>query len=79
MNALTHDEIVSSVGSLDDQIIAEVLATGATAEELAAAQAWRLNDEAPMNAGHSLPSGRVGRLVELLDAAEEALPGEPLE
>ena len=33
------------------------------------------NDEALMNAGRSLPSGRVGQIVTILQAAEDDAPG----
>jgi hypothetical protein len=50
--------------------IAQIIGTGATAEELAEAQAWIVNDEPLMNAGKPLPSGRVGELVEILTELE---------
>ena len=71
MTALTRDEVVAVLGSVDDTVVAEVLAMGATREELTEAHAWTLSDEALMNAGRSLPSGRVGRLVEILQLIEE--------
>lgn len=37
---LTHDDVVSLVGDLDDAEIATILATGATAQELDEAIAW---------------------------------------
>ena len=77
MTMLTRADVVATVGPVDDHIIAEVLATGASAEELAVARDWTLNDDARMNAGRELPSGRVAQLVELIEAAEECLPGDP--
>jgi len=59
------------LGPLDDVTIAELIATGASAEELAQAQAWLANDEALMNAGKSLPAGRVGELVDIVAAIEQ--------
>ena len=41
MTRLTRDEIIKAVGQVDDVTIAEMIGTGATAEELAEAQAWR--------------------------------------
>jgi len=52
-------------------VIAKVIATGATSEKLAEAHAWLANDEPLMNAGRSLPSGRVGRLVDIIAAINE--------
>jgi hypothetical protein len=76
MTRLTRDDVIKAIGEADDVAIAEIIGTGATAEELAEAQAWLANDEALMNAGRPLPSGRVGELVEILEEleAEEAGP-----
>jgi hypothetical protein len=43
----------------------------ATTEGLAEAHAWLAKDEPLMNAGHSLPSGRVARLVDIVAIIEE--------
>ena len=72
MQPLARDEILAALGPVDDHLVAEVLATGASREELALAEAWFTNDEAPMNAGDSLASGRIARIVELLQAAEDS-------
>lgn len=37
---LTHDEVVALVGDLEDDAIAEIIATGATARDLDEAIAW---------------------------------------
>jgi hypothetical protein len=73
MTRLTRDDVIKAIGEADDVAIAEIIGTGATAEELAEAQAWLANDEALINAGRPLPSGRVGELVEILSelAADE--------
>jgi hypothetical protein len=70
MRHLTRDDIIKAVGPADDVTIAEIIGTGATAEELAEAQAWIANDEPLINAGKPLPSGRVGELVEILSELE---------
>jgi hypothetical protein len=51
--------------------VADIIATGATWQELAEAHTWLANDEALINAGKHLPSGRVGRLVEIMAAKEQ--------
>jgi hypothetical protein len=73
MSTLTRDEIAAALGSVDDHLIAEILATEASAEEFAQARAWLMNNEAPMNVGAPLPSGRVGRLIELLESVDDGL------
>jgi hypothetical protein len=70
MNRLARDDVINAVGEVDDVTIAQIIGTGATAEELAEAQAWIVNDEPLMNAGKPLPSGRVGELVEILTELE---------
>jgi hypothetical protein len=71
MTRLTRDDVIKAIGEADDVAIAEIIGTGATAEELAEAQAWLANDEALINAGRPLPSGRVGELVEILEELEQ--------
>jgi hypothetical protein len=71
MTRLTRDDVIKAIGEADDVAIAEIIGTGATAEELAEAQAWLANDEPLMNAGRPLPSGRVGELVEILTELEQ--------
>jgi hypothetical protein len=71
MAALTRDDVRAVLGPADDHLIAAVLSTGASREEFALAEAWYGNDEAPMNAGDRLASGRVAQIVDLLQAADD--------
>jgi len=71
MSALTRKHVTAMLGELDDEVVAEIIATGATPEELAEAHAWLANDEPLMNAGRPLPSGRVARLVDIVAAITE--------
>jgi hypothetical protein len=66
MQRVTRDDITKAFGPVDDVTIAEIIGTGATADELAEAQAWIINDEPLMNAGKPLASGRVRDLVDIL-------------
>jgi len=59
------------LGPLDDVTVAKIIATGATADEVAQAQAWLCNDEALINAGKPLPAGRVGELVAIVAVIED--------
>jgi uncharacterized membrane protein YkvA (DUF1232 family) len=78
MTSLTRDDVITALGQVDDVVIAEILSTGATAEELAEAQAWVSNNEALMNSGRPLATGRVSLLMEILeDIEEEASSPEP--
>lgn len=71
MAGLRRDEIVGALGPVDDIVVSDILATGASAEEFAQARTWLANDEAPINAGDPLASGRVARLMEILEALED--------
>lgn len=67
---MRKDEIIAILGPIDEALIAEINRSSATAEELAEAWAWLNADEALINAGRPLPSGRIAELVALLEAAE---------
>ena len=80
MTALSRDAIIAQLGPLDDEIVAQIEASGASTEELAEATAWVTNDEALINAGRRLAEGRTARLVEILAALDEETPsptGDP--
>ena len=70
MRRVMRDDVIRALGPADDVIIAQIIGTAATVDELAEAQAWIANDEPLMNAGKSLPSGRVGELIEILTELE---------
>jgi hypothetical protein len=67
---VTRDDVIKAIGAADDVTIAQIIATGATVEELAEAQAWMANDEPMMNAGRPLATGRVRELVDILAELE---------
>jgi hypothetical protein len=67
---LTREQLIKALGDVDDAALSEILAMRATAEELAEAQAWIINDEPLINSGKPLMSGRVSRLAELLTSIE---------
>ena len=70
MRRLTRDDVTKAVGGADDVTIAQIIATGATTDELAEAQAWIVNDDPLLNAGKPLPSGRVRELIDILAELE---------
>ena len=74
MTTLTREDVRAVLGPVDDGLVVEILGTGASREELAEAYAWVTDDEAPMNAGWPLASGRVNLLIDILEAAEEEAP-----
>jgi hypothetical protein len=68
---MTSDDVIAVLGPVDNTLVAEVIATGATQAELAEAFAWANSDEALMGEGRRLPTGRVAALVDLLSTDEE--------
>jgi hypothetical protein len=70
MTQLTRDDVIKAVGEVDDVTIADIIGTGATAEELAEAQAWLVSSDALVKAGKPLPSGRVRELIDILAELE---------
>lgn len=74
---MTRDDIIKAVGAADDVTVAEIIATGATADELALALAWIANDEPMLNAGRPLPSGRIRTLVDILSELEPEDDDDP--
>ena len=77
MTILTREDVVSLLRSPDDTTVAEILATGASREELTEAFEWLQNNEALMNEGRPLPSGRVAEVMEILEADEDQRLSEP--
>jgi hypothetical protein len=71
MRRITRDDAIKAVGPVDDTVIAQIIGTGATVDELAEARAWVTNDEPLMNTGKPLPNGRVGELVDILSEPSE--------
>jgi hypothetical protein len=69
--ALTRDDVLSVIGPADETLVTEIIATKATTEELTHAWAWANNDEALINEGRPLPSGRTAELVELLTPPDD--------
>ena len=74
MTPLTRDDVIIALGQVDDIVVAEILKTGATAEELAEAQAWLSNNEPLMNNGRRLAAGRVTRLIEIIEDIDDEAP-----
>lgn len=69
---MTENDVKSILGpGTDPTLLSDILRTGADASELARAKAWVEADEAQVDAHSPFPSGRVARLVELLEANQE--------
>jgi hypothetical protein len=79
MGRLTRDDVIKAVGEVDDVTIAEIIGTGATAEELAEAQAWIANADALLDGGKPPPTGRVRELIDILTEIESEEDVEDVE
>ncbi|WP_449255224.1 hypothetical protein [Bosea sp. (in: a-proteobacteria)] len=67
---MTAEDIVAIFGPVDAALVAEIGQIGATREELAQAWAWVNADEALINDGRPLPSGRVAELIDVFESME---------
>jgi hypothetical protein len=70
---LTASDVEAVLGPADESLAAQIIATGATAADLAEAWAWINNDEALINEGRPLPTGKVAELCALLNKPENDL------
>lgn len=71
---LTRAETRALIGPSDDATLSTIIGLGLTRAELAEARAWVENDEALLNEGRRVPTGRVAEAIALLqekDAQEE--------
>ncbi|MGV1791076.1 hypothetical protein [Rhizobium sp. A37_96] len=68
---LTSHDVTAVLGPVDEALLAEIVATGATPTELSEAWAWVNSDEALIGEGRHLPAGTVAALVDLLSADQE--------
>jgi hypothetical protein len=71
MTPLNREGVTKVLGPVDEGLAAELIATDATAEELFEAYAWLTNDEALTEARRPFPTGKVGELIQILQASEE--------
>ena len=69
--SMTATDVVSVLGPIDEALLADIVATDATALELAEAWAWANSYEALVAEGHPLPTGKVAELLDLLTADED--------
>jgi hypothetical protein len=68
MSELSRDEVVTILGrKLSDAVIAEIIATGVTPDELAAARDRALRDHKSRGRGSPLEPGRFAHAVEILE------------
>jgi len=68
---MTRQEVISVLGPVGDVTITEIVATGASLDELREAWAWVYGDEALINQGRPLPGIRVAALIDLIDPDQD--------
>ena len=68
---LTHEQIAEIVGDIDDMRAAEIIAMGATIEELEEAVAWAARESDVMGDLRLRGSPVVGKVYDLLTAEEK--------
>ena len=71
MAGMTREEIAHVVGpAVDDSVILEIIATGASKVELEEAVAWLMADDAMTRDARPQPNGVVAELCEILSRSE---------
>ena len=68
---MTRDQVLAELGPVDDGVVAEIVALAPTPAELAEARGWRAADDVFMDGGRPPPSGRVGRVIRILQRLDE--------
>ena len=69
MSELSRDEILAAVHPIDDATVAEIIATGASHDELIKACHYYAKYRASKTPDN-VPAGRVGRVVSILERAD---------
>jgi hypothetical protein len=64
---LSYDEVVEILGPLSDVIVAEIIATGISKDELSAARERVVRDRKARNPGAPLEPGPFARVVDILE------------
>jgi hypothetical protein len=67
MSELSHDEVVEILGSVNDVIIAEIIATGINKAELVQAHDRVVRDRKTHNPGAPLEPGPFAQVVDILE------------
>lgn len=68
---MTARDITAIIGPADEDLLSEIMLTGATPEELAQAWAWVNSDDVLIDSGRPLPAGKVAELIDLLDDGDD--------
>ena len=69
MSTLTREKIETITGRLENDLIVEILNTGASEAEVAEAFGWFSDSIGMKAAGHHRPTGRVPKICEILETS----------
>lgn len=68
---MTRENVIHVLGPVDETLIVEILATGASMEELEEAFVWLNADDVLARQLHRQPTGKVAELCEILERQDE--------
>ena len=68
---MTRQDVVSVLRPIDDTTIAEIIASGASLEEIRKTWTWTFGDEALISQRRPLPGTRVAGLIDLIVPDDE--------
>lgn len=67
MAVLTRKDVTGITGELDDDLIARIIASGATLDEVGQAHGWFIDSYAMGRTRHHRPTGKVAEVCEILE------------
>ena len=70
MTTLTRDQVVTTLGRIDDVAVAEIIASGASMPELLEAKRWVAGDQRTLGDDMRLRPAVVSKVCELLRTEE---------
>jgi hypothetical protein len=72
MSELSRDEVVAVLGpKLSDVVVAEIIGTGITKDELVQALARVVRDQKAHDPGERMPPGHIASVVDILERLNE--------
>jgi hypothetical protein len=72
VSEISRDDVITQLGALNDITVAEIIATGATLEQLQLARVEIMSDEKGTNPATRLPHGPVGRVIDIVERVRNA-------
>ncbi len=79
MSVITGKEVRSILGPIEDSVVARIVELHPTRAEVAAAYSWLSTNDAPMNAGERLGSGKVAEIIDILETTDDNAPSGSLD